>query len=131
MESKGEWIYGRRPVMELLRAGRRHLYEALLPSGGRDTPEVAELRAKLVSAGVPVRPGQRQELDALAAGGNHQGLALRVGGYPYVSLEQVVHDVREQPLALALLLDHIEDPQNVGSLLRSAEVAGVLFQRPC
>ena len=125
MEAKGEWIYGRRPVMEVLRAGRRHLYEALLPSGGRDTPEVAELRAKLQAAGVPVRPGQRQELDALAAGGNHQGLALRAGGYPYVSLEQVAHDVREQPQALALLLDHIEDPQNVGSLLRSAESAGV------
>ncbi len=125
MENKGEWVYGRRPVMEVLRAGRRHLYEAVLPGGGRDSPDVAELRALLVTAGIPMRPMLRTELDQLAAGGNHQGVALRVGGYPYISLEQVIHDVQARPDALTLLLDHIEDPQNVGSLLRSAEAAGV------
>jgi 23S rRNA (guanosine2251-2'-O)-methyltransferase len=125
MENKGEWIYGRRPVMEVLRAKRRHLYEAALPAGGRDTPDVAELRAALLAAGVPVRPSQRQEMDALAEGGHHQGVAIRVGGYPYIALEQVVHDVRERADALVLVLDHIADPQNVGSLFRSAEAAGV------
>ena len=125
MDAKGEWVYGRRPVMEVLRAKRRHIYEAVIPSGGRDSPDVAELRLMLLAAGVPLHALQRQELDTLSAGGNHQGVALRVGGYPYISLEQVEHDVREQPQALVLLLDHIEDPQNVGALLRSAEAAGV------
>lgn len=125
MDTKGEWVYGRRPVAEVLRAKRRHIYEAVLPSGGRDSPDVAELRTLLLAAGVPLHALQRQELDLLSAGGNHQGVALRVGGYPYIGLEQVAHDVREQPLALVLLLDHIEDPQNVGALLRSAEAAGV------
>ena len=125
MDTKGEWVYGRRPVMEVLRAKRRHLYEAVLPSGGRDSPDVAELRALLLAAGIPLHAMQRAELDVIAAGGNHQGVALRVGGYPYVSQDQIVHDVREQPQALVLLLDHIEDPQNVGALLRSAEAAGV------
>jgi 23S rRNA (guanosine2251-2'-O)-methyltransferase len=125
LDSKGEWIYGRRPVMEVLRAKRRHIYEAVLPSGGRDSPDVAELRALLLAAGVPLHALQRQELDALSAEGNHQGVALRVGGYPYISLEQIAHDVRQQPQALVLLLDHIEDPQNVGALLRSAEAAGI------
>ena len=125
MENKGEWVYGRRPVMEVLRAKRRHLYEAVLPSGGRDSPDVAELRALLLVAGISMHAMQRQELDLLSAGGNHQGVALRVGGYPYISLEQVVHDVRENAQAMVLLLDHIEDPQNVGALLRSAEAAGV------
>jgi len=125
METKGEWVYGRRPVMEVLRAKRRHMYEAVLPSGGRDSPDVAELRTMLLAAGVPLHALQRAELDELSAAGNHQGVALRVGGYPYISLEQVEHDVREQPQALVLLLDHIEDPQNVGALMRSAEAAGV------
>ena len=125
MDTKGEWVYGRRPVMEVLRAKRRHIYEAVLPSGGKDSPDVAELRTLLLTAGVPMHALQRAELDVLSTGGNHQGVALRVGGYPYISLEQVVHDVREQPQALVLLLDHIEDPQNVGALLRSAEAAGV------
>ena len=125
METKGEWIYGRRPVMEVLRAKRRHIYEAVLPSGGRDSPDVAELRGVLLTAGVSMQAMQREELDKLSSNGNHQGVALRVGGYPYVSLDQVVHDVRENAQALVLLLDHIEDPQNVGALLRSAEAAGV------
>jgi 23S rRNA (guanosine2251-2'-O)-methyltransferase len=123
MENKGEWIYGRRPVMEVLRAQRRHIYEVVLPGGGRDSPDVAEMRQR--AGGIPLRTMGRAELDALSDGGHHQGTAVRVGGYPYVSLEQIVHDVREQPQALVLLLDHIEDPQNVGALLRTAEAAGV------
>jgi 23S rRNA (guanosine2251-2'-O)-methyltransferase len=125
METKGEWVYGRRPVMEVLRAKRRHLYEVVLPSGGRDSPDVAELRGLALAGGIPMRALGRPELDVLSAGGHHQGVAVRVGGYPYVSLEQVLHDVREQPQALVLLLDHIEDPQNVGALMRTAEAAGV------
>jgi len=74
MDIKGEWIYGRRPVMEVLRAKRRHIYEAVLPSGGRDSPDVAELRSLLLAPGVPLHALQRQELDTLSAGGNHQGV---------------------------------------------------------
>ena len=122
---RGEWIYGRRPVLEVLRAGRRHMYEAVLPVEGRENAELAELRRRLLAAGVALRSLDRRELDALVEGGHHQGCALRAGGYPYVGFEQVLHDAREQPDALVLLLDHIEDPQNLGSLLRSAEAAGV------
>ena len=122
---RGEWIYGRRPVLEVLKAGRRHLYEAALPAEGRDAPEVAEARGALLSRGVPVKAMDREALDALCEGGNHQGVAVRVGGFPYISLEQVLHDVKERPDAVVLFLDHIEDPQNVGSLLRTADAAGV------
>ena len=122
---RGEWIYGRRPVAELLRAGRRHVYEAVLPQEGREGRDLTGIRAQLLAAAVPVRTVSHRELDVLLDGGNHQGIALRVGGFPYISIEQVAHDVRERPDALVLALDHIEDPQNVGSLLRSAEAAGV------
>lgn len=124
--ARGEWVYGRRPVAEVLRAKRRHLYEAVMPDEGRgESAERAEIRGLLLAAGVPLRNPTRLELETLAEGGHHQGVALRVGGYPYISLEQVVHDVESRADALVLLLDHIEDPQNVGSLLRSAEAAGV------
>jgi 23S rRNA (guanosine2251-2'-O)-methyltransferase len=125
MENKGEWIYGRRPAMEVLRAGRRHIYEAVLPSGGRDSADVAEMRAMLLAAGIPMRSLTRPELDEQTQGGNHQGVMLRTGTYPYVGIEQIAHDVRERADALVLMLDHVEDPQNVGSLLRSAEAAGI------
>ncbi|MCL2105094.1 MAG: 23S rRNA (guanosine(2251)-2'-O)-methyltransferase RlmB [Kiritimatiellaeota bacterium] len=124
---RGEWIYGRRPVLEMLRAERRHLYEAALPpvTGGRDAPDVAALRGGLRKRGVPVHAMGRDTLDDLCEGGNHQGVAIRVGGFPYVAFDQIVHDVKEDADAIVLFLDHIEDPQNVGSLLRTADAAGV------
>ncbi len=122
---RGEWIYGRRPVLEVLRAARRHLYEAVLPTEGRDAPEVAELRALLLRAGIPFKALEREALDTLCDGGHHQGVALRTGGFPYIALEQVAHDVKADEHALVLFLDHIEDPQNVGSLLRTADAVGV------
>ncbi len=122
---RGDWIYGRRPILEVLRAGKRHIYEAVLPPTGRDAPDVAELRALLLAQGVPARTLDHDELDDLCRGGNHQGVALRAGGFPYISLDQVLHDIKERPDAVVLILDHIEDPQNVGSLLRTADAAGV------
>ena len=122
---RGDWIYGRRPVMEVVKAGKRHLYEALLPPPGRDAPEIAELRTLLQTQGVPFRAAERVELDERCAGGNHQGVALRTGGFPYISFDQVVHDVKANADAVVLFLDHIEDPQNVGSLLRTADATGV------
>ena len=122
---RGDWIYGRRPVLEVVKAEKRHLYEAVLPQEGHDSPEVAELRGLLLARGVPFRTMDRDELDELCEGGNHQGVALRTGGFPYISIEQVIHDVKEDANALVLILDHIEDPQNVGSLLRTADAAGV------
>ena len=122
---RGEWIYGRRPVLEVVKSERRHLYEAVLPVEGRDAPEVAELRGVLLRRGVPFRAMERDALDDLCEGGNHQGVALRVGGFPYISLDQVLHDVKADADAVVLFLDHIEDPQNVGSLLRTADAAGV------
>jgi 23S rRNA (guanosine2251-2'-O)-methyltransferase len=122
---RGDWIYGRRPVLEVVMAGKRHLYEAVLPPPGHDAPEMAELRGLLSVGNVPCRALERGELDELCGGGHHQGVAVRTGGFPYISLEQVIHDVKQDADAVVLILDHIEDPQNVGSLLRTADAAGV------
>lgn len=125
LSERGDWIYGRRPVLEVVKSNARHIYEAVLPQEGRDAPDVAELRGLLMGRGVPFRTLEREELDELCEGGNHQGVAVRTGGFPYISIEQVIHDVKEKPDALVLILDHVEDPQNVGSILRTADAAGV------
>lgn len=125
LNERGEWIYGRRPVLEVVKAERRHLYEAVLPAEGRDAPEVAEIRSNLLARGVPFKTVERDALDALCEGGNHQGVALRTGGFPYCDWDVVLSIVKEEAHAIVLFLDHIEDPQNVGSLLRTAEAAGV------
>ena len=67
-----------------------------------------------------------ENLDKLGGEVNHQGLAAEVSGYPYVDLEALLEAVQQsgEPPFL-LLLDHVQDPQNLGSLLRTAEAAGV------
>jgi len=122
--NKGEWIYGRRPVIEVLRAGRRLVYD-IVQTAGKDSAETAEIAMLARDRGLMLKTAKRDELDQLALGGNHQGVAIRTGGFPYVCLEEIIHDLRKDPNGLVLLLDHIEDPQNVGSLLRSADAAGV------
>ena len=122
----GEWIYGRRPVLESLRAGRRTFMEVILPpvEKGGEADDLAEIRARAQSAGAVVRAATRDQLDSLTRGGHHQGVALKSTGYPYVGLEDIVRAVKEDENALVVMLDHLEDPQNVGSILRSADCAG-------
>lgn len=124
-ESNGDWLYGRRPVLEALRANRRHFYQICLAEGTDGSQGIADIRALAESRGINFRIASREELDELTQSGNHQGVALRVGNFPYSGFDQVLHDVRENPQAVVLALDHISDPQNVGSLLRSADAAGV------
>jgi 23S rRNA (guanosine2251-2'-O)-methyltransferase len=75
---------------------------------------------------VPFQRGDRRELDGLGGEVNHQGLAAEVSAYPYVDLEDLLAAARQAAEApFVLLLDHVQDPQNLGSLLRSAEAIGV------
>jgi 23S rRNA (guanosine2251-2'-O)-methyltransferase len=122
---KGDWIYGRRPVAEVFGAARRHVHELLVVEEGRETPELTQLRAAAARAGAPVRKVSRRDLDDLTQNGHHQGVAVRTGGFPYVCVEEVAGMVEKRKDALVLILDHLEDPQNLGSLLRTADAAGV------
>ena len=75
---------------------------------------------------LPIQRVQRRILDDLANNGNHQGLVLRVGPYPYCDLEDILTLAAqrgEQPFIL--LLDLLKDPQNVGSLIRVSDAVGV------
>ena len=121
-----EILYGRQPVRETLRARRRQVFKVLLARGIKPTGIVGEILSLAGKAGVAVQPVERQELGKLGGEANHQGLAAEVSGYPYVDLEATLDAARmagEAPFLL--LLDHVQDPQNLGSLLRTAEAAGV------
>ncbi len=121
-----EILYGRQPVRETLRARRRQVFKVLLARGVRSTGIVDQILGLAEQAGVPVQAADRQELDKLGGEVNHQGLAAEVSGYPYVDLATLVDSARQagEPPFL-LLLDHVQDPQNLGSLLRTAEAAGI------
>lgn len=120
-----ELLYGRNAVRESLRAGRRKSYTLMLAEGVRHTDIIGQIVSLAEQAGVPVVRTDRHNLDRL---GNvhHQGVALETSTYPYSALDDILAAAqsRDEP-PLILLLDLLQDPQNVGSLLRTAEAAGV------
>ncbi len=121
----GDVIYGRNAVREALRAKRRTLRGLLVAEGVREGGPVAELITLAQAANVAVEQTPRDMLDQLTDGANHQGVALRAGPYRYVELDDMLalaQERGEQPLLL--LLDHLQDPQNIGTLLRTADVVG-------
>ena len=121
----GEWIYGRNPVIEALRAGRRTFSEVVLPPPDKnEADELAIIRATARDRNIVVRTEDRKRLDLLTRGGHHQGVALKTSGYPYVAFEDILEDVRADEGATVVVLDHLEDPQNVGSILRTACAVG-------
>ncbi len=121
-----EILYGRQPVRETLRARRRQVFKLLLSKTVKPTGTVGQILTLAEQANVPVQMVERREIDKFGGEVNHQGIAAEVSGYPYVELSALLDAARqagESPFLL--LLDHVQDPQNLGSLLRSAEAAGV------
>jgi len=124
-----ELIYGRRAVLETLRARRRHLFRLWLEGSSepKRTGVIGEILAQADELNIPTRPVKGGLFDKLAAQqANAQGVALEVGAYPYVELAaclQYARTLGEPPLLL--LLDHLQDPQNLGTLFRTAEAMGV------
>lgn len=119
-----ELVYGRNPVFEVLRSGRRAAHRLLLADGVERGGRVGEILALAAEVGVSVSEVSSHELAKISE--NAQGVAVEVGPYPYVSLEQILTraGMRGEP-PFVLLLDVLQDPQNVATLLRTAEVFGV------
>lgn len=119
-----EHIYGRNPVYEVVRAGRRKVYKLLVAESAKPEGALAEAIHMAQQRRIPVLQVKRATLDHDT--NSHQGVAAVVGPYPYVALDDILRlaGQRNEP-ALILLLDIIQNPQNLGTLLRTAEVVGV------
>ena len=119
-----EWVYGRNPVYEVLRAGRRQFFRLVVAEGVQEKGRLFEILQFCKVKKVPLERLPRQRLDAIAPG--HQGVALETSGYEYVSLPDIL-DLAEQrgEPPFVLILDALQDPQNLGTLLRTAEAVGV------
>ena len=109
-----EVIYGVRPVIEALRSRRREVFEIL------DATDNREIRKTAAVSGVPVKKVPRVRLEQLTRGGTHQGVAARVGPYPYSGLSEIL----AAPDPLVVVLDGVTDPRNLGAVLRAADGAG-------
>jgi len=119
-----EVVYGIHAVLAALRAQRRRVHKVLLIP--RERARLAEVEAAAATAGVRVEDASPRGLDDLVGvGASHQGVVAIVAPYAYAGLDEILARARaraEDPLVLAL--DCIEDPTNLGALLRSAEAFG-------
>jgi 23S rRNA (guanosine2251-2'-O)-methyltransferase len=119
-----EWITGRNPVYEVLRARRRHVFRLVLARGIKMEGQLPEVLRLATLRGLTAEEAPRDKLDALSS--HHQGVALEASAYPYAALEDLIQNAKNQSEPpFFLLLDLIQDPQNLGTLLRTAEVVGV------
>jgi len=119
-----ELIYGRNAVHEVLRANRRDAYKLLVAEGVQEKGTLADVLALAARRNLPVQRVPRARLDHITDA--HQGVAVEAGAYPYVNPEDILAlaEERNEP-PLILILDILQNPQNLGTLLRSAEAMGV------
>lgn len=118
-------LYGRNAVREALRARRRSFKRLIVSSGAQENAVLAEITKLAENAGVPAEKVDRKDLDKQLRDVNHQGVALECGDYPYVEIDDCLKLAEERGEApLLLMLDHLQDPQNIGTLIRTAEAIG-------
>lgn len=121
---KKEWLWGRNPVWEVLRAGKRKAFELRIAQGVKVEGRLEEILELARKKSIPLMEVPRETLNGISS--NHQGIALQAEEYSYAELDdilQAAEDRTEPPLVL--LLDTLKDPQNLGSLIRTAELVGV------
>ena len=106
-------LYGRKPVHEALRAGRRRVHRVWATQAAAREPWLA-------GAGVPVSIVGADELARRAGSDAHQGVCAEVDPYPYAP----AGDLLARPAPLIVALDEVQDPQNLGAICRTAECAG-------
>ena len=119
-----ETIYARNPVYETLRARRREVFRLQVAEGVQERGRLTEILDLAAQRKIPVEHLPRLRLDKLSDG--HQGVALEVSGYPYIGLDDILDNARQrgEPL-FVLILDTLQNPQNLGTLIRTAESVGV------
>jgi 23S rRNA (guanosine2251-2'-O)-methyltransferase len=114
-------ICGINPVLEALAAGTRH-FDRLLVSKGLRSRRLSEAIRRATHLGIPLRFEMRETLDRMAGGVPHQGVIAVVSEKPVLSLESLLQGAPAP--ALLVVLDGVEDPRNLGAILRTAEAAG-------
>jgi 23S rRNA (guanosine2251-2'-O)-methyltransferase len=120
-----EWIGGRRPVAEALAAGRE-ASRLIVARTARRSPELKAIRAAAAAASVPVQEMERDRLGRLAGFDGHQGVLLEVAPRRWSDpMEILASATAAGRPPFVLVLEHLQDPVNLGAVLRTAEAAGV------
>ncbi len=123
-EQEQNIIVGRNPVMEAVRSGRE--IDRLLVAHGAAGGSVAAIIAKCSARGILIKEVSTQKLDYLCGHANHQGVAVMFAQHEYSSVEDILTCAKERNEApFIIICDEIEDPHNLGAIIRTAEACGV------
>jgi 23S rRNA (guanosine2251-2'-O)-methyltransferase len=117
-------IYGKNPVREFLLQSSSKIIEVLISSEIKraDTDDLIRLAEE---RGIKITYLSRESLSKTARTTSHQGVAARVSDYDYVGVSQILGKAKESgEKLLVVILDHLEDPQNFGAIIRSVYVLG-------
>ncbi|WKZ41073.1 MAG: 23S rRNA (guanosine(2251)-2'-O)-methyltransferase RlmB [Anaerolineales bacterium] len=117
-----EYIYSRNAVHEALLANRRQVFSIDIAEGAQEKGRLAEIVKLAAQRKIKVNRVPRGRLDKVHQ--NHQGIIAEVSGYPYSDLVDILDSIKDEP-PFILLLDSLQDPQNFGTLIRTAEAVGV------
>ncbi|MBO5756001.1 MAG: 23S rRNA (guanosine(2251)-2'-O)-methyltransferase RlmB [Clostridia bacterium] len=116
-------VFGRNAVKELLASGRD--VDKILTAGGDRDGSISMLVALAIERRIPVVEADRRKLDDLCAGGNHQGIVAMAAMHEYATIDDILSLAASRGEApLIAVCDGVEDPHNLGAIIRSAECAG-------
>lgn len=117
-------LEGRNPVLEALKSGRE--INKILVANGATEGSIKQILAMAKEMGIIVQKVERSKLDAMSESDNHQGVIAQVAAYNYSDLDEVLNRVEaEGREPFVVICDEINDPHNLGSIIRTANAVGV------
>ena len=120
---RNDLIIGRNPVMEAVKSGRA--IESILVARGNRTGTIPVILAKAKEKGIVIKEVDSKKLDYMCAMGVHQGIAAVASVKEYSTVEEILQTAQDRgEPPFIIILDELEDPHNLGAIIRTAECAG-------
>ena len=121
-----QYIYGKNTVLESLK-GNKPVYQVYMMKNMKDDKIISLAKEKNAKVNIVTSKGVLNDLVGSVV---HQGIVAQVEGYDYYSIDEIIHSIPEGKQPLLLMLDGLEDPHNLGAILRTCdavEVDGVII----
>lgn len=122
-ENQNDLLIGRNAVTEALKAGRE--IDTLFITRGNSNPALLRIVSMAKEKGAVIKEADQKKLDYMCGGGNHQGVCAFVASHEYSTVDDILDYAREKgEKPFVVICDEIEDPHNLGAIIRTAECAG-------